>query len=67
MWLDIPAIILILEYKLIMLRIIHLHTADTDAVRSAGGLIALGCLTLLFGVRGWTPSPLQDICFETLQ
>ena len=52
MWLDIPAIILILEYKLIMLGIIHLHTADTDAVRSAGGLIALGCLTLLFGVRG---------------
>ena len=42
MWLDIPAIILILEYKLIMLRIIHLLTADTDAVRSAGGLIALG-------------------------
>ena len=52
MWLDIPAIILILEYKLIMPSIIHLHTADADAMRSAGGLIAFDCLTLLFGVRG---------------
>jgi len=49
-WFHVAAIVFVLKDKLVLARIIHLHTADPHAMCPAGCLDALVCLTLFLRI-----------------